>query len=175
MGSEMCIRDRDDSSDESSTESSGCARTLGATRRATSPTAPDRPGRFPVVTRVPVDTSYNFPRTELAAMTTNIAGLIDDIDRLDKHRRNMMEELQVLRDVTLFYNERHPELRSAVRKPPTEDPDTGGKADNRTPARPATDDKDERAGQTPTPIPAATKEESPGPAAAGDTPDKGEQ
>ena len=74
------------------------------------------------MTRVPVDNSYNFPRTELAAMMKNIAGLIDDIDRLDKHQRNMMEELQVLRDVTLFYNERHPELRSAVRKPPTEDP-----------------------------------------------------
>ena len=141
-----------------------------------------------------MDTSYNFPRTELAAMTTNIAGLIDDIDRLDTYRRNMMEELQVLRDVTLFYNERHPELRSAVRKPPTEDPDTGGKTDSNTPARPATDersarpatddcktpartatdDKEERAGQTPTPHPAATKEESPGQAAAGDTTNKGE-
>ena len=96
-----------------------------------------------------------------------------------------MEELQMLRDVTLFYNERHPELRSAVLKPPTEDPVTGGKADSRTPARPATDesktparpatdDKEERAGQTPTPIPAATKEESPGPA-AGNTEDKGEE
>ena len=50
-----------------------------------------------MVTRVPVDDNYNFPRTELAAMTTNIAGLIDDIDRLDRYRRNMMEELQVLR------------------------------------------------------------------------------
>ena len=112
--------------------------------------APDRPGRFPVVTRVPVDNSYNFPRTELAAMTKNIAGLIDDIDRLDKHRRNMMEELQVLRDVTLFY-ERHPELRSAVRRTPTEDPEARGKTDSTTPARPATADKEERAGQTPPP------------------------
>ena len=106
-----------------------------------------------------------------------------------------MEELQVLRDVTLFYNERHPELRSAVRKPPAEDPDTEGKTESDTPAMPATDecnarpatdgcktpartttdDKAERAGQTPTPHPAATKEESPGPAAAGDTPDKEEQ
>ena len=49
-------------------------------------------------------------------MTYNIAGLIDDIDRMDNYRRHMMEELQVLRDVTLFYNEWHPELRSAVRK-----------------------------------------------------------
>ena len=55
------------------------------------------------MTRVPVDNDYNFPRTELAAMTKNIARLIDDIDRLDTHRRNMMDELQVLRDVTLFY------------------------------------------------------------------------
>ena len=107
-------------------------------------------------------------------MTKNIAGLIDDIDRLDKHRRNMMDELQVLRDVTLFYNERHPELRSAVRKTPTEDPDAGGKADNTTPARPATADEEERAGQTPIPNPAATKEKSPGPA-AGNTADKGEE
>ena len=120
-------------------------------------------------------------------MTTNVAGLIDDIDRLDRYRRNIMEELQVLRDVTLLYNERHPELRSAVRKPPAEDPDTGGNTESKTPARPATDDcktpakaatdeKDERAGQSPNPHPAATKEESPGPAAgaAGDTATKGE-
>ena len=107
-----------------------------------------------------------------------------------------MEELQVLRDVTLFYNERHPELRSAVRKPPAEDPDTGGNTESKTPARPATDacdkrpatddcktpakaatdEKDERAGQSPNPHPAATKEEAPGPAAgaAGDTATKGE-
>ena len=84
-----------------------------------------------------MDDCYNFPRTELAAMTTNIAGLIDDIDRLDRYRRNMMEELQVLRDVTLFYNERHPELRSAVRKP-AEDTNTRGSTENTTPARPAT-------------------------------------
>ena len=84
-----------------------------------------------------------------------------------------MEELQVLRDVTLFYNERHPELRSAIRKP-TEDPDTGGKADNTTPAKPATADNEERAGQNPSPNPAATKVKSPGPAAAGDRADKGE-
>ena len=131
-----------------------------------------------------MDESYNFPRTELAAMTSNIAGLIDDIDRLDRHRRNMMEELQVLRDVTLFYNERHPELRSAIRKTPTEDPDAGGKTDTTTPAMPATADKEERAGQTPPPKPAATKEKSPGPAAtkekspgpaAGNATDKGEE
>ena len=76
---------------------------MGVGRRTTSPTAPDRPGRFPVVTRVPVDEDYNFPRSELAAMAKNIARLIDDIDRLDINRRNMMDELQVLRDVTLFY------------------------------------------------------------------------
>ena len=28
----------------------------------------------------------------------------------------MMDELQVLRDVTLFYNEAHPELRAAAKK-----------------------------------------------------------
>ena len=105
-----------------------------------------------------------------------------------------MEELQVLRDVTLFYNERHPELRSAVRRR-AEDKTTPGSAENTTPARPATeasnersaaDDpqpptdpqhNNERAGQSPTPRPAATQEESPGPAtgAAGDTTKKGEQ
>ena len=105
----------------------------------------------------------------------------------------MMEELQVLRDVTLFYNERHPELRSAVRKR-AEDTNTRGSTENTTPARPATDacDKrsatddcksptnaerdDERAGQSPNPRPAATQEESPGPAtgAAGDTTTEGE-
>ena len=62
-----------------------------------------------MVTSVPVDASYDFPRTELAAMSNNIARLIEDIDRLDLHRRNMMEELKVLRDVTLYYNEQQPE------------------------------------------------------------------
>ena len=56
------------------------------------------------MTCVPVDENYNFPRSELAAMAKNIARLTDDIDRLDINRRNMMDELQVLRDVTLFYN-----------------------------------------------------------------------
>ena len=50
-------------------------------------------------------------------MSSNIAQLIQDIDRRDLHRRNMMKELKVLRDITLFYNERHPELRAA--EPPT--------------------------------------------------------
>ena len=107
----------------------------------------------------------------------------------------MMEELQVLRDVTLFYNERHPELRSAVRKR-AEDTNTRGSTENTTPARPATDacdrrsatddcktptnaetdEQHERAGQSPNPRPAATQEESPGPAtgAAGDTTTQGE-
>ena len=44
-------------------------------------------------------------------MSDNIAKLIHDIDKLDGHRRNMMEELKVFRDITLFYHERHPELR----------------------------------------------------------------
>ena len=43
-------------------------------------------------------------------MSDNIAWLIKDINKLDGHRRNMMEELKVLRDITQFYNERHPEL-----------------------------------------------------------------
>ena len=63
-----------------------------------------------MVTRVPVDTSYEFPRSELTAMSDNIAWLIKDINKLDSHRRNMMEELKVLRGITMFYNTRHPEL-----------------------------------------------------------------
>ena len=65
-----------------------------------------------MVTSIPVDQSYDFPWTELAAMSDNIAWLIQDIDKLDGHRRNMKEELKVLRDITLFYNERHPELHA---------------------------------------------------------------
>ena len=64
-----------------------------------------------MVTRVPVDMNYEFPHTELAAMSANIAKLIQDIDNLDGHRRNIMEELNVLCDITFFYHERHPELR----------------------------------------------------------------
>ena len=68
-----------------------------------------------------MDENYDFPRTELAAMAKNIARLIEDIDRLDINRQNMMEELKVLRDVTLFYNEQHPELRAAESGPLAED------------------------------------------------------
>ena len=50
---------------------------------------------------------------ELAAIYGNIARLIQDFDKLDGHRRNMMEELKVLRDIMLFYHERHPELLAA--------------------------------------------------------------
>ena len=78
-----------------------------------------------MVTSVPVDASYNFPRTELAAMSNSIARLIKDIDRLDLHRHNMMEELKVLRDVTLYYNEQHPELRAAETSPIAEDNQDG--------------------------------------------------
>ena len=74
-----------------------------------------------MVTCVARDENYDFPRSELAAMAKNISRLIEDIDRLDINRRNMMDELKVLRDVTLFYNEQHPELRTAARKPATED------------------------------------------------------
>ena len=55
--------------------------------------------------------TYEFPRTELAAMSQTIAKLIQDIAKLDGHRQNMMEELKVLCDITLFYHERHPEIR----------------------------------------------------------------
>ena len=80
--------------------------------QALAPTT-DTPRGFAVVTSVSVDASYNFPQTELTAMSNNIAQLIQDIDRLDLHRRNMMEELKDLRDITLFYNKRHPEHRAA--------------------------------------------------------------
>ena len=78
---------------------------LGARRRTAHPPAVNAPRKFPVVTCVPVDASYDFPRTELAAMSSNIARFIEDIDRLDINRRNMMEELKILRDVTLYYND----------------------------------------------------------------------
>ena len=58
-------------------------------------------------------------------MSGNIARLIEDIDCLDLHRRNMMEELKVLRDVTLYYNEQHPELRAAEKTPIAEDNEDG--------------------------------------------------
>ena len=115
----------DNDSDEGSTESGRSPQTLGARRReARHPTA-DAARGFAVVTSVPVDASYKFPRTELAAMSDNIAQLIQDIDQLDGHRWNMMEELKVLRDITFFYHERHPELRSAGTTATTEDKPAG--------------------------------------------------
>ena len=107
-----------------------------------------------------MDENYNFPRSELAAMAKNIARLIDDIDHLDINRRNMMDELQVLRDVTLFYNEAHPELRTAVQKPPAEDQPTD--KGNTPPERPATPDAQQKPVTTTSPPLAATKEKSPG-------------
>ena len=68
-----------------------------------------------MVTKIPVDGTYEFPRSKLAAMSDNIEGPIKDIDKLDNHRRNMMEELKVLRDITMFYNTRHPELHVRTR------------------------------------------------------------
>ena len=59
-------------------------------------------------------------------MSSNIARLIEDIDRLDINRCNMMEELKVLRDVTLYYNEQHPKLRAAERGPIAEDDEADG-------------------------------------------------
>ena len=67
----------------------------------------------------------NSPRTELAALSDNIAWLIQDIDKLDGHRRNMLEELKVLHDITFFYHERHPELRAAGLADDKEDDNTG--------------------------------------------------
>ena len=65
-----------------------------------------------MVTKVPVDSSYEYPRTELTAMSDNIAWLIGDIDKLNVYRKNMMDELKVLLDITMFYNMQHPEWHS---------------------------------------------------------------
>ena len=111
---------------------------------------------------MPVDENYDFPRSELAAMAKNIARLIEDIDRLDINRRNMMDELQVLRDVTLFYNEAHPELHKAARKPAAEDAEHGIDSGNTSPDRPATPEMQRTPAKTPSKSPAATKEKSPG-------------
>ena len=61
-------------------------------------------------------------------MSNNIAWLIQDIDKLDGHRQNMMEELKVLRDITLFYNERHPKLHAAGSKARPKEDNTQGSA-----------------------------------------------
>ena len=149
-----------------------------------------------MVTSVPVDKDYNFPRTELEAMTYEMADMIRDIGRMDDHRRNMMDELKLLRDVTLFYNERYPELRSAVRKRAEDGDNTGNTGSDapKEPVRPATDGGNERsatdatrnqpttpppqerAGQSPTPTPTTTSDDPPGQAArdTGST-HKGEQ
>ena len=94
---------------------------MGARRRTTRPATTDKPRKFPVVTCVAVDENYNFPCSELVAMAKNISRLIEDIDRLDINRKNMMDELKVLRDATLFYNEQHPELHTAESKLVKED------------------------------------------------------
>ena len=75
-------------------------------------------------------------------MSDNIAQLIQDIDQLDGHRRHMMEELKVLLDITLFYHERHPELRAAGTAATAEDKSTGSTRQHdtaETPANPAND------------------------------------
>ena len=114
------------------------------------------------MTCVAVDENYDFPRSELAAMAKNIARLIDDIDRLDINRRNMMDELQVLRDVTLFYNEAHPELLAVAKKPATEDAERDRDSGNTTPERSTTPEMQKTPAKTPSKSPAATKEKSPG-------------
>ena len=103
-----------------------------------------------------MDENYDFPRSELAAMAKNIARLIDDIDRLDRNRRNMMDELQVL-----FYNEAHPELRAAAKKPATEDAERERDSGNTTSERPATPETQKTPAKTPPKSQAATKEKSP--------------
>ena len=85
-----------------------------------------------------MDENYDFPRSELEAMAKNISRLIEDIDRLDINRKNMMEELKVLRDVTLFYNEQHPELRAAESGPVEEDNVEDGQTRDSTSARTST-------------------------------------
>ena len=93
-----------------------------------------------MVTSVPVDASYHFPRTELMAMSSNIAQLIQDIDR-----RNMMEELKVLRDIILFYHERHPELCAAEAPTTAEDTPDGSTRQHDTEATPAADSPETQA------------------------------
>ena len=73
----------------------------------------------------------------------------------------MMDELQVLRDVTLFYNEAHPELRTAARKPPAGDAERGIDSGNTSPDRLATPETQRTPAKTPSKSPAATKEKSP--------------
>ena len=94
-----------------------------------------------MVTCIAVDENYDFPCSELAAMAKNITRLIEDIDRLDINRQNMMEELKVLRDVTLCYNEQqlaekkneqHPKLRAAKSGPVEEDSQTRDSTSART-------------------------------------------
>ena len=110
------------------------------------------------MTCVAVDENYDFPRSELAAMAKNISRLIDDIDRLDINRRNMMDEL---RDVTLFYNEAHPELRAAAKKPATEDAECDEDSGNTTPERSPTPEMQKTPIKTPLKSPATPKEKSP--------------
>ena len=82
-------------------------------------------------------------------MSDNIAWLIQDIGKLDGHRRNMMEELKVLRDITMFYNERHPELHAAgTRKEPTEDNIPGSARQQNTTAPPTNPDHRPRTRET---------------------------
>ena len=118
-------------------------------------------------------------------MTYEMADMIRDIGRMDDYRRSMMDELKLLRDVTLFYNERYPELRSAARNRAEDADDKGntGSDTSKPPVRPATDGGNERsatdatgnqpttpppqerAGQSPTPTATTTSDDPPGQAA----------
>ena len=51
---------------------------------------------------VTVDGDYKFPQVELSAMADNMGRMIQDIDKLDRYRTTMMEELKHLRDIVRF-------------------------------------------------------------------------
>ena len=73
----------------------------------------------------------------------------------------MMDELKVLSDVTLFYNEARPELRAAAKKPATEDAEHDEDSGNTRPERSPTPEMQKTPIKTPSKSPAATKEKSP--------------
>ena len=73
----------------------------------------------------------------------------------------MMDELKVLRDVTLFYNEAHPELRVAAKKPAKEDAERDEDSGNTATERSPTPEMQKTPIKTPSKSSAAAKEKSP--------------
>ena len=70
---------------------------LGDRRRvAQDPDAADT-RKHAVVTKVKANDNYDYPQTELQAMTYSMGKLIWDIKQLDGYRKTMMEELKHLR------------------------------------------------------------------------------